>query len=95
MIFGHRKCSRGTGYISGHGKGCRAPSPAKVWAYWAKRGNAAASMGCCAPLASRIGRGNPIPFFLFFFPLSTPIWPAHMGGAHQPPRGWFVPFLAH
>ena len=32
----------------------------------------------------RGGRGNPIPFFVSFFPFPSPIRPAHMGGAPAP-----------
>ena len=31
IVFGHRKCSGGTGYVSGHRKGFRAP-PGELWA---------------------------------------------------------------
>ena len=52
MIFGHRKCSGGTGYISGHRKGFRAHTPPprqRYGPYWAKGGTDKPLRGWCGP----------------------------------------------
>ena len=48
MAFGHQKCFRDTGYISGHGRGSGHPRQ-KIWALWAKRGNTPATKGLVRP----------------------------------------------
>src|SRR5215216_401208 len=59
MIFGHRKCSGGTGYLSGHQKGFRAP-PAKDMGLMGQEGKHTSHKGAGAPpiWASQIGEGK-------------------------------------
>src|SRR6266536_2525695 len=48
MIFRHRKCSGGTGYISGHRKGFRAP-PAKDMGLMGQEGKRSSQQGLLRP----------------------------------------------
>ena len=48
IVFRHRKCSGGTGYVSGHRKGFRAP-PAKIWALLGQERDIPAHKGLVRP----------------------------------------------